>query len=35
MTRVEAAEMILQQVEVLDKQITPPLAVSKQPLDLG
>jgi hypothetical protein len=34
MTRVEAAEMILQQVEVLDQQITPPLAVSKQPLDL-
>ena len=34
MARIEAAEMVLQQVQVLDQQIAPPLAVAEQCLDL-
>ncbi len=34
MARMQAAEMILQQVQVLDQQIAPPLAVAEQCLDL-
>ncbi len=35
MARVEAAEMVLQQVQVLDQQIAPSLAGAKQGLHLG
>ena len=35
MARVQAAEMVLQQMQVLDQQIAPPLAVAEQCLHLG
>src|SRR6266446_10414431 len=35
MARIEATEMVLQQMQVLDQQIAPALAIAKQPLDLG
>src|SRR6516162_11473215 len=35
MARMQAAEMVLQQMEMLDKQIATPLAVAEQCLNLG
>ncbi len=35
MARVQAAEMVLQQVQVLDQQVAPALAVAEQRLHLG
>ena len=35
MARVQAAVMVLQQVQVLDQQVAPPLAVAEQRLHLG
>ena len=35
MTRVEAAEMVLQQMQVLDQQVSPALAIAEQSLHLS
>src|SRR5712691_5558428 len=35
MPRIEAPEMVLQQMQVLDQQIAPPFAVAQQRLHLG
>ena len=35
MARVQAAEMVLQQMQVLDQQVAPALAVAEQRLNLG
>ena len=35
MPRMEAAEMVLQQMQVLDQQVAPPLAFAEQRLHLG
>ncbi len=35
MTRMQAAEMVLQQVQVLDQEVAPPLELSEQHLHLG
>ena len=35
MARVQAAEMVLQQMQVLDQQVAPALALAEQRLDLG
>ena len=35
MARVQAAEVVLQQVKMLDQQIAPPFAVAEQCLNLG
>ena len=35
MTRMEAAEMVLQEMQVLDQQVAPPLALTEQLLHLG
>jgi hypothetical protein len=35
MTGMQAAEMVLQQMQVLDQQVTPPLALAEQGLHRG
>jgi hypothetical protein len=35
MPRMKAAKMVLQQVEMLDQQVAPPLALAEELLDLG
>ena len=35
MMRIKATEMVLQQVQVLDQEVAPPLTVTKQLLNLG
>ena len=35
MPRMQAAEMVLQQVQMLDQQVAPPLAFAEQRLHLG
>jgi hypothetical protein len=35
MARIEAAEMVLQQMQVLDQKVAPPLAVAEQRLKFG
>ena len=35
MPRMKAAEMVLQQMQMLDQQVAPPLAFAEQRLDLG
>src|SRR2546421_9304313 len=35
MTRMEAAEMVLQQMQMLDQQVAPPFALTQQSLHFG